>query len=80
MCKFESITEMWLPRSVYEALPWIYIAIGGIFIGGAVYLGITSAESPPYLGIGVISILTGLFVRTHRHRSRDDSSQPDTEK
>ncbi len=75
---------MWLPKPIYEALPAIYMMIGVIFMAGAVYLGFSHPASVAYAGIGVVCILTGIFIRELRHEARtqknsspDDSERPD---
>lgn len=75
---------MWLPKPIYEALPIIYIAIGVIFMLGAGYLGFSHPASVAYAGIGVVCILTGVFIRELRHEARsqksaaaDDKERPD---
>ena len=61
---------MWLPKPIYEALPVTYMAIGAIFLLGAGYLGFSHPASVAYGGIGVLCILTGIFVRELRRKAR----------
>lgn len=61
---------MWLPRKVYEALPWVYVAIGLLFVGGAAYLGHGDFGSGFYFAFGVVSIASGLIVHYVRTRVR----------
>ncbi len=62
---------MWLPKPIYEALPTIYMVIGVLFMAGSAYLGLDHEAAPAYAGIGVVCLLSGVFVRARRHESRD---------
>lgn len=62
---------MWLPKPIYEALPTIYMVIGVLFLAGSVYLGFGHEAAPAYAGIGVVCLLSGVFVRARRHEARD---------
>ncbi len=61
---------MWLPKPIYEALPAIYIIVGALFLAGSFYLGLTHVAAPPYAGMGVICLLSGVFVRARRQEAR----------
>ena len=65
---------MWLPKPIYEALPTVYMVIGVVFLGGAAYLGASHDAAAVYGGVGVICLLSGIFVRTRRHESRTGKS------
>ena len=73
--------RMWLPKPIYEALPVIYMAIGAIFLAGAVYLGFSHPAAVAYAGIGIVCILTGIFIRELRQEARDqkNSAPSDTD-
>ncbi len=76
---------MWLPKSIYEALPAIYMVIGVVFLVGAGYLGFSHPASLAYAGVGIVCILTGVFIRELRHEARnsqknatpDETERPD---
>ena len=68
---------MWLPTSLYEALPLTYIVIGVLFISGAMYIGLNHTWTPIYFGLGAGSILAGIFVFLRRHESRRQKQSHD---
>ena len=61
---------MWLPEPVYESLPYLYMAVGAAFIGGAIYIGIGHVATPYYLGVGIFSILAGIVIHLRRATAR----------
>lgn len=67
---------MWLPASIYERLPQIWLLIGlGIF-GFSLYLGFDYDMIFAYLGLGSICIVYSLwlFVTRRKHRDANSSS------
>ena len=68
------VSDMWLPKPIYEGLPAIYIVAGVLFLFGATYLGFAHATAPLYAGIGAVCILSGLLVWRLRSQSRDGRS------
>lgn len=62
---------MWLPKPIYEALPTIYMVIGILFLAGSAYLGLMHEAAPAYAGVGIVCLLSGIFVRARRHEARD---------
>ena len=69
---------MWLPTPIYEALPYLYVVIGILFIAGATYIGISTEAAPAYLGCGAISVLTGVFVYVRRAEARGKVRKSDS--
>lgn len=65
---------MWLPKPIYEGLPYIYIAFGILFLLGSTYLGFSHPSSIAYGGLGVVCILTGVFIRDRRHEARSQQA------
>lgn len=61
---------MWLPTPVYESLPYVYVAVGLLFISGATYIGLETGGSSIYLGTGAISVLSGVLVYMRRAAAR----------
>lgn len=61
---------MWLPGPLYEALPYVYIVGGVLFIAGTVYLGLDASGAPLYISCGLISIMSGVFVFLRRQMAR----------
>jgi hypothetical protein len=62
---------MWMPRPIYELLPYAYMALGALLIGIAWFL---QMETWPgiLLGVGSLSLLAGivLFLRRKDYRTR----------
>jgi len=61
---------MWLPEPIYECLPYLYLAIGVLMLGGAIYIGIGIAGMPYYFALGLFSILGGVAIHLKRSTSR----------
>ena len=61
---------MWIPTPVYEALPYLYIIGGVLFISGTMYIGFDAPGTPLYVACGLISIVYGavIFAKRHNHR------------
>jgi hypothetical protein len=53
---------MWLPSSLYESLPWAYVLIGVLFIGGVYYVGAHHYGMLVYIALGLVCIASGLSV------------------
>jgi hypothetical protein len=62
---------MWMPRPIYELLPYVYMGLGTVLIGTAWFLQV---ETWPgiMLGVGSLSLLVGLvlFLRRKDYRTR----------
>ena len=62
---------MWMPRPIYELLPYVYMGLGAVLIGTAWFLQV---ETWPgiMLGVGSLSLLAGLvlFLRRKDYRTR----------
>lgn len=66
-------SNIYLPKTIYEALPAGYISVGALFILGAVYIGIGHWPMAGYLAVGVSCILVGVTVNSIRNRERAKS-------
>ena len=66
---------MWLPTPIYEALPYLYIIGGVLFICGTLYIGITAPGAPLYIACGLISIVYGAVIFSKRHAYRNGSAR-----
>lgn len=62
--------NIFLPKTIYEALPAAYISVGALFILGAVYIGIGHGPMVGYLAVGLSCILAGVTVNGIRRRER----------
>jgi hypothetical protein len=61
---------MWLPHRLYEAVPTICLAIGGLFVVGALYSGFESRFAPLFLVAALACIAYGASIMWLRHRYR----------
>ena len=62
---------MWLPSSLYESLPWAYVLIGVLFIGGVYYVGANGYGMLVYIALGVACIVSGLSIARVRNNIRN---------
>lgn len=69
---------MWIPTPIYEALPYLYVLGGVLFISGTLYIGITATGAPLYIACGLISIVYGavIFAKRQAHRNRSAKAGP----
>ena len=68
---------MWLPSSLYESLPWAYVFIGILFIGGVYYVGAHNYGMLVYAVLGLICIVSGIGIarlRTNLRRAAKAAS------
>ncbi len=72
-------TVMWIPTPVYEALPYLYILGGVLFISGTMYIGFTAPGATLYVTCGVISFVAGavVFARRRAHRKGQSKTIPE---
>jgi hypothetical protein len=61
---------MWLPHRLYEAVPTICLAIGGMFVVGALYIGFETRSALLYLLASLSCIAYGASIMWLRHRYR----------
>jgi hypothetical protein len=64
---------MWIPTPIYEALPYLYIVGGVLFISGTLYIGLTATGATLYIGCGLVSIVYGAYILSKRHAYRSQS-------
>jgi hypothetical protein len=71
-------SPMWIPTPIYEALPYLYILGGVLFIAGTLYIGLAATGATLYIGCGLVSIVYGAYVLSKRHayRSQSPRSEP----
>ena len=71
-------TAMWIPTPIYEALPYLYILGGVLFVSGTMYIGIHAPGAPLYIGCGLISIVYGaiIFAKRQAYRNQSGKSGP----
>lgn len=64
---------MWIPTPVYEALPYLYVLGGVLFISGTLYIGLSAPGATLYIACGLISIVYGAYIFARRHAYRSGS-------
>lgn len=64
------LRRLWLPRFVYEALPYLYIACGLVALVSAMYVPDWTWIVPWAILIGLICLHAGLALATLRYRLR----------
>jgi hypothetical protein len=67
---------MFLPRRIYEALPYGYIC-GGLALCGASYASSGAAWSDAVLAAGALGVVFGLVLILRRRSYRDEASRYD---
>ena len=68
--------KLWLPKAVYEALPYGYVVGGLLALVSALYLPGWTWILPYLLLIGAIALHTGIAVLTLRWRFRHQRHSP----
>jgi hypothetical protein len=68
---------MYLPRSLYESLPYAYVSAGLLACVGS-YLGSSSAWSNVAFIGGAVAIVGGFVLILRRRSYRDDASHYDS--
>jgi len=67
---------MWLPRIVYETLPFYYLGLGIVLLGAA--FKVESAYWPEICaGGGLLALITGIVLILRRKSYRDSRSRLD---
>jgi len=68
---------MWLPTPIYEALPYLYVIGGVLFISGTLYIGLNAPGATLYIACGLIAIVYGayIFARRRAHRNMAKTGQ-----
>lgn len=67
---------MWIPTPIYEALPYLYVIGGVLFISGTLYIGVTAPGASLYIACGLISIVYGAVIFSRRYAYRNKSANP----
>jgi hypothetical protein len=62
--------SVYLPKSIYEALPAAYVTVGALFVAGSLYIGIDHVMTVGYLAVGLSCILGGFSVHSIRRAER----------
>ena len=61
---------MYLPKPLYEALPYIYLLAGVMFVAGAAYISHWYTGAPVYTFFGYFCVVAGLVVGLRRFAFR----------
>lgn len=67
---------MWIPTPIYEALPYLYVLGGVLFISGTLYIGLSAPGASLYIACGLVSIVYGAYVLSKRRAYRAPSQRP----
>ncbi len=67
--------KIWLPKSLYTALPYLYIGLGSYAIFATLLLKHWTWIIPYFLLFGIICLHAGLIVATLRWRNRKDTGE-----
>lgn len=69
---------MWLPKSVYNALPTLYVIIGLLIAAGVVYMGLGIRGANFYLGLAGLCIVAGIVVQWLRVKAKNTDAGKDS--
>ena len=61
--------KIWLPRTIYTALPFVYIGLGLYAMTSALFMTHWSWIVPYFMIIGVVCLHAGLLIATMRWRN-----------
>lgn len=61
---------MYLPKRLYEALPFVYIAIGTLLVSGSTYIGLDHGPAASYFALGLASVVYGVAIQSIRRKAR----------
>lgn len=61
---------MWLPRPIYESLPWAYWVIGILMLVLIAYVGEIRPVTFVYAASGALCFIAGVVVSAKRARAR----------
>ena len=62
--------KLWLPRVVYEALPYLYIGLGAVALASALFSPDWTWVVPYVVLLGLICLHAGLAIAALRYRFR----------
>lgn len=66
---------MWIPRPIYEALPYLYMVVGGALLGAAFFAAI--GPRGLLLAAGAIALTLGLVLWMRRRDYRASQREYD---
>ena len=70
------LRKLWLPRAVYEVLPYLYILLGVAALVSAVFTPDWTWILPYAILVGLICLHAGLAIATLRYRFRRRGRSP----
>lgn len=68
---------MYLPRRIYELLPYAYVVVGMLACSFS-YLGTGAGWSDGAFAIGALAVIAGLVLILRRRSYRDDAARYDS--
>ncbi|MBT8098619.1 MAG: hypothetical protein KJO82_02655 [Gammaproteobacteria bacterium] len=67
--------KIWLPKLIYNALPFFYIAVGLLALSATVYINRWFWVVPHYLLFSAACLHMGFLISRRRRRARRDTDQ-----
>ena len=64
---------MWLPKPLYEAIPYFYIVAGLLFVAGASLMMYWRWDSTLFFIFSIICLVSGIFIFLQRRKFRKTS-------
>lgn len=74
------LQKLWLPRVVYETLPYLYLFLGLVALTSAMYVPEWTWILPYAILLGLICLHFGIAILTLRYRFRYRRYPPDSER
>lgn len=65
---------MWIPKPIYDHAPLFWLALGILFLGGAVYLDFPDGLRAAYYVFAVFCAAHAIWTFVARRRSREQSN------
>jgi hypothetical protein len=62
--------KIWLPKSLYTALPFLYLGLGAYAIGTALFIAHWSWIVPYFMIAGIACLHAGMVIATLRWKNR----------
>lgn len=64
------LKKLWLPRGVYEAIPYLYLLTGALALLSAIYSETWAWILPYVVLLGLVCLHAGIAILTLRYRFR----------
>ena len=67
---------MWLPKPLYEAIPYFYLVAGLLFVAGASLMMYWRSDSTLFIVFSIVCLASGIFVFLQRRKFRQKDEAP----